>query len=120
MASKDIKIGYIGLGSLGSAIFPNLIKYAQEQGLAPPSAWNRSQDKYAALNQEYPDIHTAKELGELVRRSNVIFTCLVNDAAAEDVYTKIVEILRSTPGGVQRGSIVFADQSTLKAKTACT
>ena len=107
------RIGYIGLGALGSAIFPNIVAYAAENRLPAPSVWNRSQDKYSALVSAHPEVYTAKEISEVVERSDIIFTCLVNDQAAEEVYDKLVAALAASPKPV-----VFADQTTLKASTA--
>lgn len=109
------RIGYIGLGALGSAIFPNIVSYAKDNGLPAPAMWNRSQDKYAPVKEAYPDVYSAAEVEELVPRSDIIFTCLVNDAAAEEVYTKLAAALKKEDGAEKK---VFADQTTLKASTA--
>lgn len=115
-----LSIGYIGLGSLGSAIFPNLAQYAKENSLPPPIIWNRSPDKYAPITEAHPEVQTAKEVGELVDKCSVIFSCLVDDHAAEDVYDKLVLALEGRKAGTANAeNIVFADQTTLKAGTAC-
>jgi len=111
------RIGYIGLGSLGSAIFPNLVNYARDQNLPAPSVWNRSPEKYAPLKEVSSEIYMAEQPGELVSRCNVIFTCLVNDQAVEEVYGKLVRALQDK--GDKGEKIVFADQTTLKVGTAC-
>ena len=107
------RIGYIGLGSLGSAIYPNLQAYSSSNSLPALSVWNRSQDKYADIKAQHPDILTAKEITELVDRCNVIFTCLVDDAAVEDVYLKLVAALKGS-----KEKVTFVDQSTVKVSTA--
>ena len=111
------RIGYIGLGSLGSAIFPNLVNYARDQNLPAPSVWNRSPGKYAPLKEVSSEIYFAERPRELISRCNVIFTCLVNDQAAEEVYGKLVGALQEK--GDTGEKIVFADQTTLKVGTAC-
>jgi 3-hydroxyisobutyrate dehydrogenase-like beta-hydroxyacid dehydrogenase len=114
--SSEIKIGYIGLGSLGSAIFPNLADYAKSNNLPAPVIWNRSQEKYAPIQQVHPEVVGAKAVEEVVEKCNVIFTCLVNDAAAEEVYGKLVAALNAREKGTE---VIFADQTTLKAATGC-
>jgi 3-hydroxyisobutyrate dehydrogenase-like beta-hydroxyacid dehydrogenase len=110
------RIGYIGLGALGSNIAPNLAAYAQSNSLPPISVWNRSTDKYASLKPSFPeDTHYANEVEELVDKCDVIFTCLVNDAADEEVYEKLVAAMGKGKG---KGRIAFADQSTIKPGTA--
>lgn len=111
--SQPLRIGYIGLGALGSAIFPNIVSYAQANNLPAPAVWNRSQDKYASLRDASPGVYFANEVEELVDRCDLIFTCLTNDAAAEEVYGKLAGALKSA-----EGRKVFADQTTLKASTA--
>lgn len=112
------RIGYAGLGSLGSAIFPNLVSYASEHGFPAPSVWNRSQGQYSSIKEQFPDVHTAENLLELLD-CNVVFTCLANDAAAEDVYGQLVNGLNEGNGKGRAGyrQVIFADQSTLKVKT---
>jgi hypothetical protein len=111
------RIGYIGLGALGSAIFPNIVGFAEHNSLPAPAVWNRSQDKYAAVKEAHPNVYTATEVEELVPRCDLIFTCLVNDAAAEEVYGKLVAALQKEKVR-EGGNKVFADQTTLKASTA--
>lgn len=109
----SLRIGYIGLGSLGSAIFPHLVEYSAQNHLPAPIVWNRSQDKYTAINKEHPDVVTAKEVIEVVEQADVIFTCLVNDTAVEEVYDKLVK-------GMNGRKVIFSDQTTLKVSTAGT
>lgn len=116
--TDNLRIGYIGLGSLGSAIFPSLVSYAKERNLPAPSVWNRSPEKYASVRELSSDICTAAEPGDLVQRCNVIFTCLVDDQAAEEVYDKVIPALQKSAGG-EGEKVVFADQTTLKVGTAC-
>jgi 3-hydroxyisobutyrate dehydrogenase-like beta-hydroxyacid dehydrogenase len=112
------QIGYIGLGALGSAIAPNLATFAQQSSLQPISLWNRTTEKYESLKPSFPsDAHFAEVVEELVERCNVIFTCLVNDQADEDVYAKLVARLKEAKGK-RTGQITFIDQSTIKPATA--
>ncbi|RSH87341.1 hypothetical protein EHS25_003250 [Saitozyma podzolica] len=105
------KIGFIGLGALGTPIAINLASYAKENNF-PFAVWNRSPEKYSALKEAGHDegVFFASRPEELVERCNLIFTVLVNDQAAEEVYGKLI--------GAVRGKVVFADVSTLLPKTS--
>jgi hypothetical protein len=105
------KIGFIGLGALGTPIAINLASYAKENNFTF-AVWNRSPDKYSALKEAGHDegVFFASRPEELVERCNLIFTVLVNDQAAEAVYGKLI--------GAVKGKVVFADVSTLLPKTS--
>jgi len=112
--SDPYKIGYVGLGNIGVQVCNNLGRYASSNNLPPLSIWNRSPEKYTQVAEDCKGAHLAKEVEEVVERSNVIFTCLLDDTAAENVYGKMFEAVK----GEGEEGLVFADQSTLNPKTA--
>lgn len=103
-------IGYIGLGSLGSAIFSSIIAYSSSNNLPHPKAWNRTQTAYPEWKAANQDAEYVETVEDAIKGSETIFTCLVNDQAALEVYQRIAE-------SELKGKI-FADQSTLKPSTA--
>ena len=116
--TEGYKIGYIGLGSLGTAIFSVITSFAKDHSLENPKGWNRTQSEYPKWRNENEGCEYVESLDELVLSSNVIFTCLVNDQAALEVYARISEILESEEHREGEQVKVFADQSTLKPGTA--
>ena len=109
----SIKIGHIGLGALGTPIAINLARYAATDSPAPLVIFNRSKDKYATIKAEVPDIFEAEDLGEVVKRCDVIFTCLLNDAVAVDIYETMIAAAKE-----KEGKVVFIDITTLGPKTS--
>ena len=108
--NMSYKLGYVGLGALGSQICIHLAKHASESSLPPVSIWNRSKDKYAPIQAAVSDVHCADEVEEIAGRCNVVFTCLANDAAAVETYGKMFNAVKA--------KVVFVDQTTINPKTS--
>ncbi|RSH78698.1 uncharacterized protein EHS24_002427 [Apiotrichum porosum] len=105
------KIGYVGLGNMGTFIFLNLARHAAANKWPEPCAWNIDQSRYDEIRAECHNLVLCGQLEEVVKRSNVVFTCLLNDPVAEEVYEKLF-------AAVGEGKVVFVDQSSLKPKTS--
>ncbi|WWD17269.1 hypothetical protein CI109_101707 [Kwoniella shandongensis] len=108
----SIRFGYVGLGNMGAHICRNLAKHAQSSNLPPISIWNRSTDKYDSIRPVAPDAFYAEKVEEVVQRSDIIFSSLINDQVAEDVFGRM---FKAVEGGRE---VVFVDQSSLKAVTS--
>ncbi|RXK38283.1 hypothetical protein M231_04456 [Tremella mesenterica] len=104
------KIGYVGLGAMGSAIAPHVADYALKNNFPPLTLWNRSVDKYEPIKEKCPGAYFAKELKEVTERCNVVFSCLLNDEVSLEVYGELVK-------GIEE-KVVFIDQSSLNPKTS--
>lgn len=76
---STVKLGFIGLGLMGS----RLVRRLHSSGWNI-QAWNRSPEPISALRQE--GITTAESIASLVAESDVVLSCLANDAAVESVY----------------------------------
>jgi 3-hydroxyisobutyrate dehydrogenase-like beta-hydroxyacid dehydrogenase len=72
-----MKIGFIGLGNMGAGMAANLLKAGHEV-----TAYNRSQDKVAALAEQ--GAKPAKAVAETCG-GDIVITMLANDAAVEAV-----------------------------------
>src|SRR3954467_10122089 len=72
-----MKIGFIGLGNMGSGMAANLLKAGHEV-----TAYNRSQDKVAALAEQ--GAKPAKNIAEACG-GDVVVSMLANDEAVEAV-----------------------------------
>ncbi|WWC96577.1 hypothetical protein V866_003445 [Kwoniella sp. B9012] len=105
------RIGYVGLGNMGRPIFTNLANYAATNGLPAPCAWNIDQSSYREIQSDLKEVHLAGEVEEVIKRSNVVFTCLLNDEVAEKVYQKLYAAVGSE-------KVIFVDQSSLRPKTS--
>ena len=72
-----MKIGFVGLGNMGSGMAANLIKAGHEV-----TAYNRSQDKVAALASQ--GARPARSVAEACG-GDVVISMLANDEAVEAV-----------------------------------
>ncbi|RSH94967.1 hypothetical protein EHS25_000052 [Saitozyma podzolica] len=111
----SLLIGYVGLGNMGGPIFTNLVNYAASNNLPAPCAWNIVKARYEELRPRCPGAVFCDELEEVVMRSNVVFTCLLNDPVAEEVYERLFAAVRENKG---KDKVVFVDQSSLKPRTS--
>jgi len=71
-------VGYIGLGEIGAPIARRLLHAGHDV-----TVWNRTPDKARPFEAEGASL--AATPAELARRCDVVFTCLLNGAALEDV-----------------------------------
>jgi len=77
------QIGWIGLGNMGTPMASNLLKAG-----FPLTVFNRTIDKTKPFENTAAII--AKNLRELVAKSDIIFTMLSNDEALEQVFDEIL------------------------------
>ena len=73
------KIGFIGLGLMGSRLTQRLHSWDWNV-----QAWNRSPEPARAMSQK--GIRIAASVAKLVTDSDVVLSCLANDAAVHSVY----------------------------------
>ncbi|KAK9458768.1 NAD binding domain of 6-phosphogluconate dehydrogenase-domain-containing protein [Lipomyces oligophaga] len=78
---------------------------------SPLLLWNRTVSKADAFAASKANISVASSIHEAVSKSDIIFSCVSNDAAVEDLYSSVL----STPGGI-KGKI-FAECSTIHPDT---
>ena len=76
---RTAKIGFIGLGLMGSRLAQRLHSSGWNV-----QAWNRSPEPAKAMSQR--GIRIAASIAELVADSDVVLSCLGNDAAVHSVY----------------------------------
>lgn len=96
---------------MGVPIVRNLAKYAASSGFPSISIWNRSSAKYALVKDAIPDAFYADNVEDVVKKSDIVLSSLIDDKAAEDVYEKM---FKATEGR----NVIFVDQSSLKAITS--
>lgn len=76
--NKAPKLGFIGLGHMGGAMAHRLLK----QGL-PLTVWARNKDRLPAFTDAGATV--ADSPADLARNCDIIFTCVFNTAALEDL-----------------------------------
>jgi len=115
ISRRDGKLGFVGLGLMGSRLARRLHKSGWDI-----TVWNRSPEPAKLLEQE--GINSAESLEELVVRSNVILSSLSNDAAVQSVYLDKGGIFSSVSAGtiVLEMSTISPDLSRLLHKKAST
>jgi len=77
--TKSVRLGFIGIGNMGSRIARRLI----DHGYAL-CAYDRNFEKAAALAASGAE--PASEIGDLARKSDVVLSCLSNDEAVRKAY----------------------------------
>jgi 3-hydroxyisobutyrate dehydrogenase-like beta-hydroxyacid dehydrogenase len=85
-----MRVGFIGLGNMGSAVAANLLKAGHTL-----TVWNRSAEPAHALAKE--GAHVAAHPSETAR-GEVLFSMLADDAAARDVLLTQGVLERAAPG----------------------
>ena len=74
------RIGFIGLGIMGSGMVANLVKAGHEV-----TVWNRSSNKYPEIQKA--GARTANEPSEILENADFFMYCLADDAAIKEVIT---------------------------------
>ncbi|WWC62000.1 uncharacterized protein I303_104587 [Kwoniella dejecticola CBS 10117] len=123
--SPNTRIGFVGLGNMGSHIAANLSKHISANNLPNLTVWNRSKGKYDQLrsnpNLDQDKITYAEELKEVIENSDVIFSMLIDDHAAQEIFSQFFDYLRTQSQAqteTKRREVIFVDQSSLKAITS--
>ncbi len=96
------RIGFVGLGTMGIPMVQNLLR-----GGYQVTVWNRSSDKYAALQDSGLDagVRVAVDLAELAASSTLICSCLGSDAALRDIVAKLAGFLLPDHGVVDLSTV---------------
>ncbi len=102
---NNLKAGVIGLGAMGSGMALNLHKH----GLLS-AAWNRTRSRAEEIASA-TGLPLADDISDLVRRSELIITCVSTDVDLLEVIDQITSNLTS------KKSIL--DTSTVSVATAC-
>jgi 3-hydroxyisobutyrate dehydrogenase len=104
MNKESAKIGFIGLGLMGS----RLTRRFHASGWNV-QAWNRSPEP--ALEMGRAGVPIAGSLSALVSESDVILSCLVNDAAVRSVYLNEGGVL-----SIAKPGAIVIEMSTISAE----
>jgi 3-hydroxyisobutyrate dehydrogenase-like beta-hydroxyacid dehydrogenase len=106
LTNKDTRLGFIGIGNMGSRIAKRLLEHGYQV-----IAYNRSREAAEALVKYGATV--ANSIAELASKADVVLSSLTNDDAVKNVYTD--------PQGVfahlRRGSAVI-EMSTVSPATS--
>lgn len=105
MDSNGMRVGLVGLGRMGSALVPHLVR-----GCRSVVVWNRSADKCAAA--AHAGARISGSLREVVDSSDIVLSILFDDAAVTEVYLGPDGLLAHQCAGR-----VFVEMSTIKPST---
>lgn len=100
------KVGFIGLGIMGSGMVKNLVKAGHEV-----TVWNRSGGKYAEI--EKFGAKTVSDPSQVLTNADFFMYCLADDAAVKEVITGGHNLAAK----VQSGTIAI-DLSTIDPQTS--
>ncbi|WP_353070957.1 NAD(P)-dependent oxidoreductase [Tunturiibacter gelidoferens] len=92
LSKRTVKIGFIGLGLMGSRLTQRL--HSSGWNI---QAWNRSSEPARAMSQK--GIGIAPSLVKLVADSDVVLSCLANDTAVHSVYCDSAGIFSAAKPG---------------------
>jgi 3-hydroxyisobutyrate dehydrogenase-like beta-hydroxyacid dehydrogenase len=94
LSKRTAKIGFIGLGLMGSRLTQRLHSSGWNV-----QAWNRSPEPARAMSQK--GVRIAPSLVKLVADSDVVLSCLANDTAVRSVYCDSAGIFSAAkPGAI--------------------
>lgn len=105
--SNKLKIGWIGLGNMGTPMVKNLVKAGFEV-----MVYNRNQQKAKTL-QETINISIADSPADLVTAADVIITMLSDDVAVKEVFQEKNGVLSVKPAH----QLIAIDMSTVSPET---
>lgn len=105
MNAGQVKLGFIGMGAMGSRIARRLLDQGYEV-----SVFDRDPSKAVAL---LPYASVARSAAELAGAADVILSCLTNDEAVRSVYTGSEGVLARLPEGA-----VVLEMSTISPQTS--
>ncbi|CAE7011201.1 hypothetical protein CFE70_002020 [Pyrenophora teres f. teres 0-1] len=86
--SKELRLGWIGLGSMGLAMATNMQNHITQQALPPLKYWNRTLSRGDTLkaNGAIPRL----SIGELVQQCDIIFISVSDDTVLQSIITTLV------------------------------
>jgi 3-hydroxyisobutyrate dehydrogenase len=106
LTANQVKLGFIGLGNMGSRIAQRLLDHGYHL-----EVYDRDPAKAEAIAANGGDV--AKNVFELARTADVLLSCLTNDEAVRSVYTGAAGVL----AGVGPGTVVL-EMSTISPETS--
>jgi 3-hydroxyisobutyrate dehydrogenase-like beta-hydroxyacid dehydrogenase len=106
LTADNVKLGFIGLGNMGSRIAQRLLDHGYSL-----VAYDRDIAKAEAVAAKRG--FAAKNISELARTADVILSCLSNDEAVQSVYAELEGVIaKARPGTVVLEMSTISPQSS--------
>ncbi|KAF1840800.1 6-phosphogluconate dehydrogenase-like protein NAD-binding protein [Cucurbitaria berberidis CBS 394.84] len=86
---EQLRLGWIGLGSMGLAMAINIQKYLEEKTLPPLKYWNRTLSRGDVLREK--GAVPGQSIAELVQSCDVIFISVSDDQVLKGVTNEVIE-----------------------------
>lgn len=109
MSSSSVQCAYIGLGAMGLSMAGHIANKLASLNFPPLLAFNRTQARAEALKNTHP-VTVATSLEQVATSADIIFSCLLNDAAVTQTIDTLLPHLKS-------GTILI-EQSTISPTLA--
>src|SRR5919197_684417 len=106
LTPDEVKLGFIGIGNMGSRIAQRLLKAGYDL-----TAYDRDPAKAQALAVDGGAVATS--IAELAQTADVILSCLTNDRSVQDVYYVGSGVLANARPGA-----MVLEMSTVLPKTS--
>src|SRR6266496_2349581 len=105
------RIAFIGLGAMGLPMATNLQNYLKSHNKEPLMVYNRTISKTESLVKI--GAIAAKSLKQVAEHANIIFTSLSNDEVVNQIYSELLESLKSNEGK----NVILIEMSTIYPTT---
>lgn len=105
------QVAYIGLGNIGIELSRHIHNNLIKTGGKPLLVHNRTRARAEQLQARVPDIKIADTVAQVAQEADIVFTCLLNDAAVQQVVEGLLV------NGLRPGSIIV-EQSTIAPQLA--
>lgn len=104
MASSTLQCAYIGLGAMGKSMAGHIANNLASLNYPPLLAFNRTLARAEDLKKTHP-IQVATSLEQVAKTSDIIFSCLLNDAAVVETVNALKPHLKSGATLVESSTI---------------
>lgn len=106
MNTNTPQCAFIGLGAMGIHMAKHIHNHLIQSGHPPLLVYNRTRARGESLASEVSGLQVADSLQQVAQTADVIFTCLLNDAAVTQVVTDLLA------AGLKEDAIIV-EQSTI-------
>ncbi|KAI7821432.1 NAD binding domain of 6-phosphogluconate dehydrogenase-domain-containing protein [Kickxella alabastrina] len=110
-STVGLRIGFVGLGTMGQAMALNMQAHRTASGNLSISVYNRTASKAKAVEDQGATVCASP--AEVAARSDVVFLSLFDGDAVQKVIAEILNSLTDTTDGVAEHPLVIADTTTV-------
>ncbi|SCV67709.1 BQ2448_5320 [Microbotryum intermedium] len=111
-SGDQLKVGFIGLGNMGSHMAHNLAHWLSTNNYPALSLWNRTSSKLPPVSNSIAHAESPMAMAEAC---DIVITSLKSDSVAEQVYAQLLEGAKKKDKSKRT---IFVETSTLYPTTA--